>query len=167
MEQTIRQFQNHQEVIIKFISCGDCSFWRARISLKMPGQETRFKLSWNTVPGSILPRSWSYLGRSLLFIFHDSTGNLRDFSAILARHFFFVPRNCVTALFLLCAILVGDQMGSRDSVPALFCVSEISGLRDFSPRSNVFCGIFGPRANLGVPAVFYRRVIVDFDSRTC
>jgi hypothetical protein len=58
-----------------------------------------------------------------------------------------VPRNFVTALFLL----GGVQMGSRDSVTALFYVREISGLWDFSLRSNVFCGIFGLRANLGVP----------------
>jgi hypothetical protein len=62
-----------------------------------------------------------------------------------------VPSNSVAALFSFGAILFGIQMGLRDSVTALFCVREISNLRDFSPRSNVFCGIFGLRANLGVP----------------
>jgi hypothetical protein len=41
-------------------------------------------------------------------------------------------------------------MGLWDSVTAFFCVREICGLRDFSPRSSAFCVIFGPRVNVGV-----------------
>ncbi len=37
-----------QLIRIKFISGFDCSFWRARINLKMSGRKTRFKLSCNT-----------------------------------------------------------------------------------------------------------------------